>query len=135
MKNVEVNPLGVMVFNGRYGDGNYVTDNLSTLLDWVVNTHKSAEMQIVTPDYGTYNVYFHYNEEHSCGKYCIDGSSDFDIEILFDIIKDGGEGVPYTDWMTINSDENSANTLDDAVMWFKSTFMQYDSFKLLRNVM
>lgn len=124
-----------MAFNGVYGDG-YVTDNLSTLLDWVVNTTKSAEMQIVTPNDGTYNVYFRYNIEKSVGKYCIDGSSEFQIEILFDIIKeDSTNGVHYTDWILIDSDNESGNTLDDAVEWFTSSFLQADSFKILKKIM
>lgn len=124
-----------IVFNGVYGDG-YVTDNISTLLDWVVNTTKSAEMQIVTPNDGTYNVYFHYNIEKSTGKYCIDGSSEFQIEILFDIIKEySTNGVPYTDWMLIDSDKESGNTLDEAIEWFTSSFLQTDSFKILKKIM
>lgn len=113
---------------GKYGDG-YVTENIETLIDWVVNTKQSATMQITSSEFGIFNVFFHYDMEHSCGKYCLDNSSEFHIEISFDIVPlENNLNKKCSDYIEIDNKENTLNTLDDAVKWLKSTLLEYNSF-------
>lgn len=113
---------------GRYGNG-YVTENIETLIDWVVNTKQSATMQIANSKFGVFNAFFHYDIENSHGEYCLDNSTEYHIKILFNIMPSVNFlNHKYHDSIEIDNKENTLNTLDDAVKWLKSTLLEYNSF-------
>lgn len=127
---IEVNDI--VLVSGKYGN-DYVTDNLEVLLNWVLNSKRSAEMDIQTK-FGSFNCTFHYEVKESTGTYCIDGSEEFNIKIEFVILKNDSDKFGYFDYLMIDSDADSGNTLDDAIKWFKSTFLQNDSFRMLKDM-
>jgi hypothetical protein len=120
---------------GTYGKG-YVTDSLKVLFNWILNTKTEATMRIVTPNYGTYNVHFYYDGEDSSGDYCIDESDEYSLVIAFDIVKDGSENVSkFSDKIYFDNNEDSGNTIEDAISWFESSFLMDESFCLISKLM